>query len=122
MQAQVHATTRKLSKDEKLCIPDCMECHRTCLEAVQYCLQKGGALAAPEHIKLLLDCADMCATTANFMLRASEMEDAVCHACALVCQRCAESCESFDDPRMKACAKVCRACEGPCKRMGAECC
>lgn len=93
-------------------------CHRACVRAARYCLEKGGRHAAPEHIRLLIDCAEICQTSANFMLRGSAVHKTICGACAEVCDRCAESCEAIgDDAQMKECAEVCRACADSCRKM-----
>lgn len=104
--------------DMKACIDECEKCHRVCVETVRYCLEKGGRHAAPKHILLLIDCAEICQTNANFMLRGSAVHQAICGACAKTCERCAESCESIgDDAQVKACAKTCRACAESCRNM-----
>lgn len=113
-----HAMT--MAKDMRECIDICDECRTICLEAVTYCLEKGGQHAAPDHIKLLLDCANICDTSAQFMARDSMFHATTCATCAEICERCAESCESIgDDEMMKACAEVCRRCASSCQGMAA---
>ena len=100
------------------CIQECTDCHRVCLETVRYCLEQGGEHAVPGHIGLLLDCAEICQTSANFMIRGSELHNRVCGLCAEVCDRCADSCESMgNDARMKTCAEACRSCAESCREM-----
>lgn len=101
------------------CIRNCTECHRICLETVVYCLKLGGAHAEPEHIRLLLDCADICRTSADFMIRGSDMHALTCGTCAEVCERCAADCEQMgvDDAHLKQCAEVCRRCAESCRQM-----
>ena len=54
------------------CIANCTECHRVCLETMEYCLRMGGVgHAAPAHIRLFADCAQICQTNADFMMRLS---------------------------------------------------
>jgi hypothetical protein len=92
------------------------QCQAICIDTIQYCLKMGGAHADPAHIKLLQDCADICESTAKFMLRDSPQHDQVTSACADICDLCAESCEKFtNDAQMKACADVCRACAAACR-------
>lgn len=99
-------------------IQEALNCHNVCLETIDYCLQLGEAHADPAHIKLLQDCAEICQTTANFMVRQSEMHGRVCLVCAEVCQRCAKSCEGFDDDeQMRRCAEACRSCAQTCREM-----
>jgi hypothetical protein len=102
------------------CIEECLSCYQICLETVTHCLQKGGKHAEASHIRLLLDCTDICQTSANFMIRGSDLHTRTCAVCAEVCERCAESCEQFgDDEKMKACAEACRRCAESCRRMAA---
>jgi len=85
---------------------------------VTYCLQKGGNHTEASHIRLLLDCAEICETSANFMLRTSELHTRTCGTCAEVCERCAQNCDRFgDDAQMKACTDMCRRCAESCRRM-----
>lgn len=101
------------------CIQNCLNCHRICLETVSHCLQMGGKHADPGHIRLLLDCAEICATSANFMIRGSTFHSRTCGICAEVCQRCAEDCEQLgaNDQQMKACAETCKRCAQSCQHM-----
>lgn len=106
------------SKEMAQCIDNCQECARTCLETARHCLEMGGEHAAAEHITTLLDCAEICQTSANFMSRGSQMQGAVCGVCADACIRCAEACERFpDDEVMRKCAEICRRCAESCQRM-----
>lgn len=107
------------TKDMTQCIEVCQECHDVCLETVTHCLMKGGQHAEAGHIRLLLDCAQICATSADFMQRRSMLHGEICSVCAEVCERCAESCEQFgQDEQMAACAEVCRRCAASCRTMG----
>ena len=100
------------------CIELCQECHAICLRMVPHCLEKGGRHAEPGHVRLLLDCAEICQTSADFMLRGSDLHTETCRVCAEVCQRCAEDCDRLgDDPMMRQCAEVCRRCAEACLRM-----
>jgi hypothetical protein len=73
---------------------------------------------AVAHIQLLLDCIDICETSASFMLRGSPRHHLTCGACAEVCQSCATSCEAMrGDAAMQYCADVCRRCAGSCGAM-----
>jgi hypothetical protein len=108
----------KRSDHMQSCIDDCLDCHSICLESVIHCLQMGGKHAEPRHIGLLLDCAEICQTSANYMLRDSMLHGRTCAVCAEVCIACAEDCEKFpDDAQMMACAEMCRRCAASCEEM-----
>jgi len=69
-------------------------------------------------VRLLLDCAEICATSADFMIRGSDMHAHVCQACAAVCDRCADECDRMaEDPYLAACAEICRRCAETCREM-----
>jgi hypothetical protein len=100
------------------CIALCQECHEVCLRNVSHCLQKGGQHAEASHIRMLLDCAEICETSANFMIRGSELHIETCRACSEVCQRCAGDCQRLgNDPEMQECADVCLRCAESCAEM-----
>jgi hypothetical protein len=103
------------------CIENCTNCHSICMETVTHCLQMGGKHAEAAHIRLLLDCAEICATSANFMLRGSGLHRKTCGVCAEVCERCAEECERLagGDDLMTRCADMCRRCSESCRKMAA---
>src|SRR5215510_8189500 len=83
-------------------------------------LAVGGRYAEAAHLRLLADCADICQTSASFLMRGSERHASVCAVCAEICTRCAEQCERFaDDEWMKVCATACRHCAESCQTMSA---
>lgn len=99
------------------CIVECDSCHDLCVETVSYCLSMAGRHAEPAHVTLMLDCAEICQTAADFMLRASPLYSAVCAVCADVCEACARSCAALDGAEMAACADACRRCAAVCRAM-----
>ena len=100
------------------CIDACTSCHQTCLHQVHHCLEKGGTHAESAHITLLLDCAQVCATSADFLTRHSAHHQLTCRTCAELCEACAASCDAFgDDEMMRACAEECRRCAASCREM-----
>ncbi|HYG61067.1 MAG TPA: four-helix bundle copper-binding protein [Thermoanaerobaculia bacterium] len=106
------------TQEMERCIENCQECHGVCLQNVAHCLEKGGPHAEPSHIRLLLDCAEICETSANFMIRGSELHTETCRACSEVCQRCADDCRRLgSDPEMQQCAEACQRCAESCAQM-----
>ncbi len=104
--------------DMQSCIENCTDCHRVCVETVGHCLEKGGRHAEARHIRLLLDCADICRTSGDYMIRGSELHSLTCSTCAEVCERCAKDCERLaDDEQMRRCADACRRCADSCRKM-----
>jgi hypothetical protein len=104
--------------DMQQCIQNCMECHRSCTETMVHCLAKGGRHADASHIRLLADCADICQTSAEFMMRQSDLHAGICTVCADVCDHCAHDCDGLkDDEQMGVCAAMCRQCAQSCRDM-----
>lgn len=103
------------------CIDSCVASHRMCLETARYCTEQGSAAhIEATHIALLLDCAELCQTTANSMLRRSPQHALLCDACARMCDACAHDCAKIaGDARMQACAQTCRNCAASCEDMAA---
>jgi hypothetical protein len=99
-------------------IDECESCRDVCVRAIVHCLHRGGSHAEEAHITALLDCVDMCATSATFMLRDSTFHRRICEVCADICDACAASCEEFpDDDVMRRCAEECRRCAESCRQM-----
>ena len=110
--------THHMSGEMQQAAQDTQECADLCSQTVMYCLEQGGAHAEPQHVRLLLDCAEVCRTSKDLMLRGSEFSGSVCGVCADVCERCAEDCARFtDDRQMQQCAEVCRRCAASCRTM-----
>ncbi len=114
---------RSMDQDMQACIEACMQCHAVCVQTIRYSLQasehaRSNRMTEAGHMRLLLDCAAMCQTSADFMLRGSEFHPQVCGVCATVCGQCADSCDRFgEDAQLSACANACRQCASSCQRM-----
>ena len=107
------------------CIDECNACHDTCMSCIDHCLTLGGAHAEVGHIRTMMDCAEICRTAADFMLRGSLLHGAICRACSIACAACAHSCRSLvgahpdphtgrKDSMMEDCANRCESCAGSC--------
>lgn len=94
------------------CLHACEDCHDACLHAVHDCLKKGGPHADAAHIGQLLDCAQICHTAHDFMLRHSSLHAIVCAACADICEACSKSCEELGDNEL---AGICMRCAEHCR-------
>ena len=97
-------------------IKACLDCHSMCLRmAMTYCLEQGGRHVEQKHLGLMLNCAELCQTSANFMLSDSPLHGRVCAVCAEACDACAKSCEQVGD--MRECVEECRSCAKSCRTM-----
>ena len=107
-------------EDDELgaCIEECLNCHIVCTLTAQQAISEGGQLADPNLIGVLMDCAEICQTSANFMLRGSPYHAITCAACAAICRECAEGCRSIEgNEDMAHCAEACERCAEHCERM-----
>jgi hypothetical protein len=104
--------------DLRRAIDECERCRDVCLRAVTHGLRQGDRHAEAAHITALLDCVDMCAVCAIFMLRESSSHRHVCEVCAEACDACAKSCDRFpDDDELRRCSAECRRCAESCREM-----
>jgi len=114
-----HHTGTAASREMQQCIDECLACYQACHATARHCLDLGGAHAEANHMTLLLDCADVCETTAKLMLHGSDAHRQACGLCAEICRSCEESCRqmSQDDEMMSHCADTCHSCAESCDRM-----
>jgi hypothetical protein len=62
----------QLNAEMKSCIDECQRCYQMCLStAMGHCLEVGGQHTEPKHFRLMIACAEMCRTSAHFMLAGS---------------------------------------------------
>lgn len=107
-----------ISSEMQSCIDACLDCYKTCTSmAMSHCLEMGGEHTVPKHFRLMLACAEICRTSAHFMLIGSEHHRHVCRECAKICAECADDCERVGD--MDDCVAACRRCAESCSRMAA---
>lgn len=110
----------KTSPEMQSCIEECLTCFSKCTETLQHCLTLGGSHAEKDHITLLQLCADTCQLSARAMLLGSKLHGTTCATCALICDACADDCESMDGEFMQECATICRSCADSCREMSGD--
>lgn len=101
---------------------ECTYCCTTCADA---CLAEEDPAPMRACIRLNLDCADICQTTARLFARPGEQDRetlrAQLEACSTACRACAEECErhwtEMEMEHCRICAECCRACADACDRM-----
>lgn len=98
------------------CVDACLRCAKICWQAAtNHCLTQGGKHAEAEHLRLLLNCATMCRTAAEFQLSHSRFSNRTAALCAEICEACALSCEGLGD--MDECVTACRICAASCEEI-----
>lgn len=105
------------------CIEACFSCSQTCTSCADACLSEEQVSEMRKCIRLDLDCADICATTARVLTRQTEYDApttrAQLQACIEICRTCAEECESHADMHQHCalCGQECRNCAEACEEM-----
>jgi hypothetical protein len=106
----------QLSQQTRATIEALQQCHATCHSmAMIHCLEMGGEHARPQHLRLMLDCAALCAFTADALGRKSQFHSRFAALCADVCETCAEDCAALGE--MEACVQACRECAQACREI-----
>lgn len=100
-------------------IEKCLSCYQRCVLCLNHCLQRGGEHSSPDHVKKLLECAEICNFTSKLILMEAEISYGVGQLCAKACEICADSCQSLDpnDEVMAACIESCVKCAEACRSM-----
>jgi hypothetical protein len=108
-----------MTAEMERCIQHCIECASVCEQTITHCLMLGGKHASAEHIGLLMDCAQICETSAKFLQHQSHFHTRTCDVCSEVCDACGKSCEEMagGDRTMLMCAEICRKCAQSCHAM-----
>ena len=105
------------------CIDRCLECHQRCGACADACLSEEMVADLRRCIRLDLDCAAICAMTAEVLSRQTEPDpallEAVLRVCATACEQCASECEGHAEmhDHCRICAEACRACAQACHEL-----
>ena len=91
------------------CIEATSDCYTVCTETLNYRLNGGADIPDPEHVRLLIDCCEVCQTTQNSLLRASELGTMLSAVTVEACEKVSESLRAIDgsDEQLEHCADVC---------------
>lgn len=99
------------------------ECAQACTACADSCLSEESPRQLAKCIRLDLDCADICNTTARVISRQTEYDAnltrAVLEACIQACRSCGSECESHASmhEHCRICAEACRRCEAACNEL-----
>ena len=108
--------SQHLTTDMQAGIDDCLSCHAICLShAIGRGPDEGGRHTPPAHTRLMLDCAGICRTAADFMARGSDHHRRVCLLCEEICRACAAGCQELGD--MQECVEACWRCAATCEEI-----
>lgn len=96
------------------------DCAQTCTSCADACMSESEIQMLLKCIRLNLDCADICNSTASILSRPSmaapEIWAAQLQACVIACRVCGEECErhAAKHEHCRICAEACRECEQAC--------
>ena len=110
--------TRTMKQNNKQSLINLInECAQACNNCATACLNEEDVQMLTSCIRLDVDCADICRTTAAFLERSSDNSDVVLSVCALICDNCGDECEKHSHMKhCKICAEVCRQCAESCRQ------
>jgi Domain of Unknown Function (DUF326) len=96
-------------------------CAQACTACADACLSEDMVAELTKCIRTNLDCADICATTANVLSRHTGYDANITRsqleACATACKACGDECASHAKmhEHCRVCAEACRGCEQACR-------
>lgn len=105
------------------CLDACAGCELSCVSCADACLNEKNVDMLRRCIRLDLDCADVCGTTARLLARLTSADATLLRGqleiCAQACAACAVECERHAQhhEHCRICAEACRACEEACEQL-----
>lgn len=105
------------------CVKTCLACGFACSACADACLGEDDVEVLRRCIRLNLDCADLCLTSARILARVldadMELIRPLVTACSRACGTCADECERHAQhhEHCKVCAEECRRCEQSCQAL-----
>lgn len=96
-------------------------CAQACTACADACLAEEMVADLRRCIRTDLDCADVCAATAQVLSRQTERDAnltrTLLQACIAACRACGDECEQHAGmhEHCRICAEACRACEEACR-------
>ena len=102
------------------CLEACNRSVQACNECFDVCCKSPQQEEFANCLKILRDCADICALVSQLIARNSVNAKLLASFCANICDACAKACEKCQDPSFQKCAEICRQCADACRE--ACCC
>jgi len=118
MSPQMSAPRMPSATDLRAAFLACLRAHQACEEAVAQALRTDESGGVDERVGALLDCADVCRTTARYIRYGSPLLRGTAGVAAELCTRAAEACAAAAAvPAMAAYAEACRRAAACCRRV-----
>lgn len=99
------------------------DCAQACTADADDDLSESNVAELVKCVRLCLDCADICATTAGVTSRQTEFDSSVSRpllqACIASCKSCGDECgrHATMHAHCRVCEQACRRCEQACKKL-----
>jgi hypothetical protein len=108
-----------ISQEARDCIEATSDTYSVSAETFNYCLAGDAGLRDPRHLRLLIDCCEVCQTAQNSLLRGSEVSTMLAAVCVEACEQLAESCRALDgsDDQLIRCAEQCDEAADCCRKL-----
>jgi len=109
----------QISQEARDCIEATSATYTVSAETFHYCLAGDEGLRDPRHLRLLIDCGEVCQTAQNSLLRGSELSVMLAAVCVEACESLAESCRALDgsDDQLTRCAEQCDEAANCCRKL-----
>lgn len=102
-----------------IAIPHIVEVIQHCEAVCEYTgnaiLSGREAYTRQKQLKLLRDCADICAETAKYISRYSKFDKQLAYLCAKICEKCGHHCLMHPDALSQQCGRICLHCTKECR-------
>lgn len=89
-------------------------CQNVCEQMVTMMLGMPDVQARRTQIRLLIDCASICALMACYLARYSPLAQPTATLCARICEACGTECARFPDRASQMCSQICFNCAQEC--------
>ena len=106
-----------MSGETKICMEYCLRCMAACEHCAVSCLQETHSDKMKECIRMDMQCAVLCRTTAEMLAMDSEFSPYLCKLCADVCEKCGHICSQHEHDHCQKCAKACHECAEKCHQI-----
>ena len=107
-----------MNEKQKKALQVLYECAIACDHCFSSCLQEEDVKMMTNCIRLNVECAQICRTTAALIAQEVSYIQEMAEVCSDVCAACARECEEHEHEHCKVCAEVCRRCEEVCDEYG----
>jgi hypothetical protein len=92
-------------------------CAAACDECANACLREGDVARMVNCVRLCLQSADLCRTTAAQLARHGSVARELAVLCAKACEACGAECDRHEDEHCERCAVECHRCAMECRRV-----